>query len=378
MKQIGFLINPIAGMGGPVGLKGTDNVVEEARRLGAEPSAIEKALLALTKLKRLCDDAGTTGGLEWLTCESPMGASALEAVGFDNRRIVYTPRDLTTAADTKAAVTAFMDGSPALILFCGGDGTARDICSVVGSKIPILGIPAGVKMYSGVFGASPFATAEIVFDYIQGKLDLAEGEILDLDEERYRGDEWAVRLHYAALTPFEPTFTPLSKMLVFAASDAEVQGEIARHLVEEIIESPRTLFLLGPGTTVKAVAEILGLSKTLLGIDAVVAGQAVGRDLNEQQISALLEKYPLCKVILSPIGAQGFILGRGNQPLTPELLWRIGRKNIIVIATPAKLDRTSMLRFDTGDPDLDRVLAGDGFFPVLIGYHERRMVRVLV
>jgi predicted polyphosphate/ATP-dependent NAD kinase len=376
MRQIGFLINPIAGMGGPVGLKGTDNVVEEARRLGAEPSAAEKARRALTKLKSLCDDAAITDDLAWLTCASSMGAEVLEEAGFCNPRIVYTPGHPTCAADTKAAVKAFLNEALALILFCGGDGTARDICSVVGEKLPILGIPAGVKMYSGVFGASPLITAEILFDYLQGRLELAEAEVLDLDEERYRGDQWAVRLHYAALTPFEPSRSPLSKMLVFEASDAEVQGEIARHLVEEIKSNPQTLYLLGPGTTVKAVAATLGLEKTLLGIDAVVGEHAVRHDLNEQKIAALMAQYSHCKVILSPIGAQGFILGRGNQPLTPDLLRRIGRENIIVMATPAKLARTAVLRFDTGDPDLDGIFAGNGFFPVLIGYHERRMVRV--
>jgi predicted polyphosphate/ATP-dependent NAD kinase len=316
--------------------------------------------------------------IHWVTCSGAMGADALSATGFTDIQVVYRPLDRTTAADTEAAVWRFLDNGIELLLFCGGDGTARDICAVVGTTLPILGIPAGVKMYSGVFGSSPRRTAEVLLGYLEGRLATAPADVLDLDEERYRRGEWAVRLYHAAITPFEPTFTQAAKLLIAGKQDAEVKEEIADFLSEEIAASPGTLTLLGPGSTVKSLADRLGVEKTLLGIDALVDGRMVARDLDERGILALLDCHARCRLVVSPIGAQGFILGRGNLQLSPAAIRRIGIDNIVVVATPAKLVRTPLLRFDTGDPALDRELAGRGFLSVVVGYRRRRMVPVSV
>ncbi|UCH75212.1 MAG: ATP-NAD kinase family protein [Rhodospirillales bacterium] len=378
MKKIGFLINPIAGMGGTVGLKGTDGVVERAMQLGAQPTAHLKAGETLAALRHQL--AGTPGppAIAWLTCSGKMGADALHAAGFDDVEAVHAPAEPPTAKDTTAAIRRFVDAGVDLILFCGGDGTARDICSVAGTRVPILGIPAGVKMYSGVFGVSATRTADIVTGYLAGRLGTAEADVLDLDEVRYREGEWAVRLYHAALTPYEPTYTQSQKMLIDEATDADVKQEIAQHLLEEIEANPEILFLLGPGSTVQSIGTLLEVDKTLLGIDAVLGGQIVGSDLNERGLLDLIERHPRRRLVLSPIGAQGFVLGRGNRPLTPEIIRAIGADNITVVATPAKLERTPLLRFDTGDAALDAALAGDGFLPVVIGYRLRRLVRVAV
>jgi predicted polyphosphate/ATP-dependent NAD kinase len=375
MAVIGFVVNPIAGMGGRVGLKGTDNMVEEAIRLGATPIAGARALEALRELKHMLDRDRSTPAVRWLTCPGSMGLDVLKAAGFETTEQVGQPDAVASAATTKAAVRAFRDAGVDLILFCGGDGTARDICSVAGTATPVLGIPAGVKMYSGVFGVTPARAAEICHRFLRGELGLASAEVLDLDEEKYRHGEWAVRLLMSAMTPFEPSYLQTAKAIISEQDDAAVTSDIGEHLKEEIETDPDVLVLLGPGGTVQAVGRVLGVEKTLLGVDALLGRRMVGRDLNERAIIALLERHPHGKLLISPIGAQGFVLGRGNQQLSPAIIRRIGVDNIIVIATPAKLARTPVLRFDTGDSALDAELTASKFIPVVIGYRRTRLVR---
>ncbi len=376
MPKIGFLINPIAGMGGRVGLKGTDGVVAEAVRRGAEPVAHLRALEALNEFKHLLDHSPHPPTIEWLTAAGRMGQDALQSAGFAAVEVVCATPIEPSAQDTKAAVEKFLAARVDLVLFCGGDGTARDICAITGQAMPVLGIPAGVKMYSGVFGVTPARTAEILMRYLAHEIGLARVEIVDLDEDRYRRDEWAARLYMSAQTPFEPTYLQSGKAMISGADEEAIKDDIAEQLGEEIEARPGTLFLLGPGSTVQAVGRALQIDKTLLGIDAVADGRVVGKDLAERQILDLLERYPDRKLVLSPIGAQGFLLGRGNQPLSPAVIRRITADNIIVVATPAKLARTSLLRFDTGDTALDADMISRKFFAVIIGYHSIRLVKV--
>ncbi len=374
-KRIGFLINPIAGMGGRVGLKGTDDALARALELGARPTAHLRAGETLIRLHGLLERQVPAVAVQWLTCSGPMGADALQAAGFTAVEVVYRGAKTTTENDTKAAVGRFLERGADLILFCGGDGTARDICAITAQEVPILGVPAGVKMYSGVFGVNPARTAEIVVGFLTGSLAPTSVDVLDLDEEKYRQGEWAVRLCASALTPYEATFTQSAKALIAASTEADVKAEIAAYLLEIIRDNPATLFLLGPGSTVRTIGDGLDIDKTLLGIDAVIDGRLTGTDLNEGRILALLDRHPRRKLVLSPIGAQGFVLGRGNLQITPEIVRRCGRANIIVVATPAKLARTPVLRFDTGEPELDAELAGAGYIPVVIGHRRRRLVK---
>ena len=377
MSRIGFVMNPIAGMGGRVGLKGTDDMVQRAIELGAQPVAHSRALEALCEFRRRLREQPTPIVLEWVTCSGSMGADALAAAGLEGLRIEAEMRAPTTAGETKDATRKFLELGVDLILFCGGDGTARDIASVAGTRVPILGIPSGVKMYSGVFGVTPSRTAEILIGFLKHELALVEAEVIDLDEEKYRAGEWAVRFFYNVLTPFEPTLTQVSKQIVAETSDAESKAEIARDVGEEIAANPQVLFILGAGSTLQAVGAEIGVEKTLLGIDAVLDSRLVGQDLNERSLLALLEKHPDCRLVLSPIGAQGFVLGRGNLQLSPEAIRRIGIANILVLATPSKLARTPQLRFDTGDACLDAELADLGFLSVVIGYRRRRLVKIV-
>jgi len=363
-------------MGGRVGLKGTDGVVAEAVRLGAKPTANLRALEALREFKHLHDSTLHRPAINWLTAAGAMGNDALLLAGFVAIEIVHSPSAEPCTQDTKATVENFLAAGVDLVLFCGGDGTARDICAITGEATPVLGIPAGVKMYSGVFGVTPASTSEILLRYILQQIGLAQVDIIDLDEDKYRRDEWAVRLYMSARTPFEPNYVQAAKALIAGQDEEAIKDDIAAQLREDIEAKPDTLFLLGPGSTVQAIGRALRIGKTLLGIDAIVDGQSVGKDLAERQILDLLNRYPDCRLVLSPIGAQGFLLGRGNQQLSPAVIRHIGADNIVVVSTPAKLARTPLLRFDTGDAKLDSDMISRKFFSVIIGYHRLRLVKV--
>ena len=375
MARIGFLINPIAGMGGRVGLKGTDGVVTEAVRRGAVAIADVRAIEMLGTLKRLVDQEPRRPDIQWLTCAGAMGAEALRQAGIDRFDIVCEPATTPSARDTERAVSAFVAAQVDLVVFCGGDGTARDVCGVTQQGTAVLGIPSGVKMYSGVFGMSAVRTAEILLAFIRQQIGVAQVEILDLDEDAYRHGEWIVRLHLTALAPFEPSRLQAGKAMTNDADDAAVKHDIGDELRDQIDADPDAVFVLGPGSTVRAIAQALGIDTTLLGVDAIVGGKLAGKDLGEGPLLDLLQRYGRRKLVLSPIGAQGFVLGRGNQQLSPTVVRTIGPGNLVIVATPAKLARTPLLRFDTGDPALDCELISRKYMPVIVGYRRMRMVK---
>lgn len=238
MFRIGFLINPIAGMGGRVGLKGTDGVVAEAEGLGAERRANARALEMLSEFKRLIDGAVHRPAISWFTVDADMGNDALRTAGFTAIEVVHRAAEIPSARDTKVAVEKFLAAGVDLVLFCGGDGTARDVCNVTGQTTPVLGIPAGVKMYSGVFGVTPARTAGILLRYLSGEIGLAQVEVVDLDEDKYRRGEWAVSLYTSARTPAKLVRTPF---LRFDSGDADLDAEmIARKYFEVIVGYHRT------------------------------------------------------------------------------------------------------------------------------------------
>ena len=375
---LGFIVNPIAGRGGRVGLKGTDDIVDRAVALGATAEAPAKATETLTVLAQRLRATQASPAIAWLTCSGAMGADCLKASGFHEFEVVRHCLPESSAEDTLVASRIFLRRGVDLVLFCGGDGTARDICRVIGTRIPMLGIPAGVKMYSGVFGISPRRTAEIVYAFLYSKLSLREADVMDLDEERYRQGEWVVRLYNEARTPEEPSLTQSTKLVVDARGEAQIKEEIAAYVLEEMQRAPEVLWILGAGSTLETVGKRLGIQKSLLGIDAVVGMRLVAADLNEVGLLNLLASHPDARLVLSPIGAQGFVLGRGNSPLSPTVLRAIGIRNLVIVATPAKLARTPVLRFDTGDAELDAELAGSGYLPVSIGYGRRRLVEVAI
>ena len=370
--RIGFLVNPVAGMGGRVALKGTDGVASEAASRGAVPWAPVRAQEMLTHLDRLARVAERISALEFLCCGDPMGVEAFSGTQL-RHRMVFSPPTETSAADTRKAVAAFMAEGIELIVFCGGDGTARDVFDVVRDKVPILGVPCGVKMHSAVFAVTPKAAADAVMDYVDGEVRVGRGEVIDLDEEKYRGGAWAMKLYGEAATLQDPTFIQAGKMLFEEVSEDSVRDEIAAHLKEEMGANTERLYILGPGGTLEHVGKALGIPKTHLGVDLVRGGKLLFRDVGEREILAALSTAKEAAIVVSPIGQQGFILGRGNLQISPAVLRRVGVGNVLVVSTPAKLARTPVLRVDTGEASLDAEFTAKEYMFVLVGYRARRL-----
>lgn len=376
MKTIGFLINPIAGMGGKVGLKGTDGVLEKAKKLGAEPQAEKKSLSMWKQFAKMVQDEGEIPQMKILTCSAPMGKQVIDNLPDVEVEIIEKVPQTTSAKHTQLAVKEFVKKGVDLILFCGGDGTARDIFSIVKDSIPIVGIPSGVKMYSGVFAIHPETAAAILFDYVFGIVNEADTEILDLDEDKYRAGQWSVQLFGTAKTLNEPTFIQAGKMMFEQQHDKELQKQIALYVAFRIKQNPKTIYILGCGSTVNSVGKALNLDTTVLGIDVIQERKILAKDVNESTLKELLDNdYPK-KLLLSPIGAQGFILGRGNLQLSPEIIRKIGIDNIVVLSTPSKLMKTPKIRIDTGDQNLDKEIAAKKNIPVITGYSTIRLKEI--
>ncbi len=360
--MIGFVVNPIAGMGGRVALKGTDGVLDEAIRRGAEPVSPDIAGKFLSSLK---------GRHYFLTASGAMGEEYLKKMRMEHRT-VYHAGELTNSDDTKNAVRDMVEGGAELIVFVGGDGTARDVVSSAG-ETPVLGIPSGVKMYSSCFAYSPEVAAEIVDSFVEGRASLGEAEILDIDEEAYRRGEFRVKLYATARIPYIEGAVQSAKAEYSGVDEESAKQEIAEFMVDEM--QPGILYILGAGSTTKAIAERLAQDKTMLGVDAYLDGKLLSSDMDEKKILSLLEKHPDARLIISPIGAQGFIFGRGNQQISPEVLRKIGKDRVIIISTPGKLASTPELHIYTGDEDIDGSFRG--YIRVLTGYGRWKMKRVL-
>ncbi|MCX6681175.1 MAG: ATP-NAD kinase family protein [Methanothrix sp.] len=353
--KIGFLINPIAGMGGAVGLKGTDGLAAAALARGAKPQAAVRARACLHLLSQ-------EPSLLFFAASGEMGENVLLQCGLPYT-VAYTAARESSSEDTKLACRAFLENGVDLILFCGGDGTARDVANAAGLR-PILGIPAGVKMHSGVFAISPQAAAELALGFVRGELLARDTEIVDVDEELYRAGELQTRLYAIAKTPYQPVLVQERKRIYSSASEEEFKDQIALFASEFMRDG--SAYILGAGTTTARIAELLGVEKTLLGVDVIQEGRLQQKDASERDLLALLDREKSVKVIVSPIGAQGFILGRGSQQISASVLRRIGVENLIIVSTPHKLAELPRLLVDTGDLEMDRILAGKRM--VVTGY----------
>jgi predicted polyphosphate/ATP-dependent NAD kinase len=352
-KSIGFIVNPVAGMGGAVGLKGTDGkiILSKAISLGAKPVASERAetfLVELVQVKksiRLMVGAGEMGEAE----------AKKRSFSFDVRG---ERRKETTSEDTQNTAKKMVDSGVDLLVFCGGDGTARDIQKVVDLEVPVLGVPTGVKMHSSVFAVTAQAAARVAINYLWGGLPLREAEVMDVDESAFRDGRLSAELYGYMLSPFEPHLIQGNK-LESPMTENEVRNQAA--IAIWIIEAMKAdiIYVMGPGTTTRTIGDLLDQKKTLLGVDIFLDKKIIASDVNEKQI-LVATKGKVTKIIVTPIGGQGFIFGRGNQQISSRVIRQVGLNNIIVVATKSKLDRLRSLRVDTGDLSLDKEFSTHG------------------
>jgi predicted polyphosphate/ATP-dependent NAD kinase len=353
-RKIGLIVNPIAGMGGSTALKGTDGaaILARARALGAEPLAPARARRALARL------AADAGGFPILAAPGTMGADVAKAAGFDVQAIEGAAAAETSAEDTRRVARALRERGVWLILFAGGDGTARDILDAVGSDFPILGIPAGVKMQSAVFAVSPEAAGQLAALLAvdrDGKIAFRQAEVMDIDEEGLRAGRLSARLYGYARVPFERRLMQNPKA-GGSAEDATLDA-LCRDIAEEM--APGLLYVIGPGTTTQRVLHHLGVEGSLLGVDAVLDGKLIGRDLTGAELARLVEGRP-ARIVLGIIGGQGYSFGRGNQQIGAQVIRAVGRENIILLASQQKILvlGENRLLADTGDPAVDELLRG--------------------
>lgn len=370
-KKLGVIVNPIAGMGGRVGLKGSDgfDVLTKALELGAKPECPDKAIVALNQLKELTNEP-----LEIFTYPNEMGENEVRAAGLTPIVLGEIETGKTKPEDTMRAAKDLRDHEVDLILFAGGDGTARNVLDAVQEDTAVLGIPAGCKIHSAVYAINPKAAGRLTADYLIGKIKcLKESEVMDIDEDAFREGILRARLYGYMKVPNEQTMMQNLKSGRTNGEEAAldlISRYMAFHLEENV------LYIIGPGSTTRGVMNRLGLPSTLLGVDLVYNKKLLAKDVNEEEILNYLDQYSRCKIIITVIGGQGYLFGRGNQQLSPRVIRKVGPNNIVVIATKNKMYSLfgKTLLVDTGDEALNEALTG--YQQVFVGYGESVMFRV--
>ena len=365
--KLGIIVNPFAGLGGSLGLKGSDDLAlvrERAGQDGLQPHAPARMARALAPLQ------GHSDTLDFFAFDGSMGANLLRELGF-NPQILGAPQaDSSTAADTARAARAMHSAGIDLLVFAGGDGTARNIADAVGLSVPCLGVPAGVKIHSGVYTTSPEAAGRVLKRLADGLwAPLIEREVRDIDEQAFARGVVRARHYSELLVPEVPEALQQVKN-AGAEVDELAQLDLADGVIEQL--DPGTLYLVGPGSTTYVILQQLGLEGTLLGVDLLLDNQLRQKDANAAQIrEALAAHAGPVKILVTAIGGQGHIFGRGNQQIAWDIIEQVGRDNIWLVATPEKLKALEgrPLLVDTNNPSLDRALSGA--LPVTTGYRQQ-------
>lgn len=366
--KLGFIVNPIAGMGGKVGLKGTDGleILEKARSLGAIPDSPNKAKKALESLLPLKEE------LEIYTYPGAMGEDEAREMGF-NPVVLESDKDITEPTDTEEAAKKMKDLGVDLILFAGGDGTARNIYNAIGDSVPVIGIPAGVKIHSGVYASHPRAAGTIAYKYLTDEhMECIEAEVMDIDEEAFREGVVTARLFGYMNIPLEPELVQVQKSGGIGSEEDALDG-ISDRVIEEMEDD--VFYIMGSGTSIRPIMDKLGLENTLLGIDIIKNKELVASDVSESQILSIIGDDK-AKIVVTVIGGQGYIFGRGNQQISAEVIKKVGKSNIIIIASKNKILSLEgrPLLVDTGNDEVNGLF--QGYMRVLTSYYVESVEKV--
>jgi predicted polyphosphate/ATP-dependent NAD kinase len=389
--RIGIVVNPDAGLGGRLGFKGSDGRAKEAREAGANDRSGPRMHECLEHLHHILNTGLNRSNLniQFVGWEGRMGNAWLpESIDHSDFEAVGVTPQATTAEETTNLVKQLVESNVDAILYAGGDGTTRDIVLALDAiqtdeeKTPLVGVPGGVKMHSGCFATTPKAAAEVVLSFGLGDLQCAITEVMDLDEEVYQQGEWRVRMYGEAWTPSSPRYMQGAKEQVERESEEDTLEGLAKHVYMLIEEEENLMVIWGSGGTLQRMGKHVDKSLTLLGIDISV-GPTLHNDLNEQGLIELISNHVddegnelPCLLLLSPMGGQGFLIGRGNLQLSPAVLRLVGMDNILGVATPAKLLGLDSLRIDTGDGNLDEQFKQKRFIKVLQGFRTTRLLRI--
>ncbi len=371
LKRLGFIINPIAGLGGRVGLKGTDGMAQTAIALGALPLAPQKAARALVTLGQ---SRSEKEGVLILTPPGAMGEDIVRAAGFSPQVVGLALAEKTSGTDTIEAARMIRVLGADILLFAGGDGTARDICAALEESLPVIGVPAGVKIHSPVFARTPESAGELARLFLDEKLSqVCEREVLDIDEDAYRKGRVSTRLYGYLQVPDQ------GERMQNRKAGTPLSQKASQNLIAlDMIDAMETdiFYLVGPGSTTRPILSNLNLAHSLLGVDVIQNRQLVKKDASEKQILGIIKEHPF-KIIITPIGGQGYLFGRGNHQISPEIIQRAGRGNIRVGATLEKIGSLQGEPFlvDTGDKETDQMLAG--YIRVVTGYRQEMIYPVV-
>ncbi len=389
-RRIGIIVNPDAGLGGRLALKGSDGMAEIARSKGATDRAGPRMNEAFEHLISIIELSSISWeNVHWFLPEGRMGDSWIpeKMRKYGEWTNIFDTPETTTAEETINVIHSLIEENVEIILYAGGDGTTRDIIGALenidSASTPILGIPAGVKMHSGSFGASPRAAAEAFAAWFSGDLLIAQTEVMDLDETLYREGEWVVKMYAEAMSPGSPRWMQGSKQRIERVSEVEILEALGDHLRETIEDDPELLVIWGSGGTLRTLGESIGFTITVLGIDVTLGNENIGTDLDETQLINTINEHKdrfkdnaRILTLLSPMGGQGFLIGRGNLQLSPTVIRSIGIDNILAIVTPAKLATLNTLRIDTGDINLDQQFQEKKYMKALQGYRTTRLIRI--
>ena len=381
--KVAFLLNPIAGLGGTVALKGTDGLAKEALRLGAKPITPVRAETFFHSLdKQISNDIRKQ--LVFLVPKSPMGEQILSKFSFKYEVIpVPIQNKDTSAEDTKIAVRHFEEQQVDLIIFVGGDGTSIDVGTSITNQTPILGIPSGVKTYGAVFSHSLEEAVTILLAFFNSK-STQEAELLDLDEEQYKKGVISISLRGIARVPAFPEFLQHAKERIEITESEENTLERIADEIFDVLRRVKTspLLIIGPGSTFSPLGKKMNISRSILGVDCVTFDyqgnySILIKDAREDQIFNILTNYTEVFILITPIGGMGYILGRGNHQISPRIIKKVPKDHLLIACTKRKLktiiDQT--LRVDTSDEELNSQMIG--YIRVITDFNERQMVRVI-